>query len=91
MTPVGYIERRTGERVKESVMGDRALRFAYETLLGRTLWPVLFGSRLVSGFLGRRYDSPRSKPDIAKLASVPGWNGRICQARKNPPLPTVTV
>ena len=72
MTPVEYIERRTGERVKESVMGDRALRFAYETLLGRTLWPVLFGSRLVSDFLGRRYDSPRSKPDIAKLASVPG-------------------
>ena len=72
MTPVEYIERRTGERVKESVMGDRALRFAYETLLGRTLWPVLFGSRLVSDFLGRRYDSPRSKPDIAKLASIPG-------------------
>ena len=53
-------------------MGDGALRFAYETLLGRTLWPVLFGSRLVSALMGRRYDSPRSRKDIPKLASIPG-------------------
>ena len=42
MAPIEYIDRSTGERVVESVMGDGALRFAYETLLGRTLWPVLF-------------------------------------------------
>ena len=72
MKPVEYVDRRTGGRVEESVMGDRALRFAYETLLGRTLWPVLFGSKFVSAVMGRRYDSPRSKPDIAKLASIPG-------------------
>jgi len=71
-TRVEYVDRRTGERVSESIMGDGALRFAYETLLGRTLWPVLFGSRLVSAFLGRRYDSPRSKKDIATLAAIPG-------------------
>ena len=70
--PVEFIDRRTGSRVVESVMGDRALRFAYETLLGRTLWPVLFGSRLVSSVLGRRYDSPRSRKDIRALASIPG-------------------
>lgn len=72
MTPVEYVDRRTGERVAESVLGGRALRFAYETLLGRTLWPVLFGSRLVSAIMGRRYDSPKSKRDIAKLVSIPG-------------------
>lgn len=72
MTPVEYVDRRTGERVAEAIMGDRALRFAYETLLGRTLWPVLFGSRLASALMGRRYDSPKSRADIAKLASVPG-------------------
>ena len=55
-------------------MGDKALRFAYETLLGRTLWPVLFGSKLVSALMGSRYDSPRSRKDIAKLASIPGCN-----------------
>lgn len=70
--PIVFVDRRTGEKVEESVMGDGALRFAYETLLGRTLWPVLFGSRLVSAFMGRRYDSPRSRKDIQKLASIPG-------------------
>ena len=70
--PVEYIERKSGERVKESVMGDGALRFAYETLLGRTLWPVLFGSRAISALMGLRYDSPRSKDAIASLASIPG-------------------
>ncbi len=70
--PVVFIDRATGEKTVESVMGDKALRFAYETLLGRTLWPVLFGSRAVSAFLGRRYDSPKSKKDIASLASIPG-------------------
>ena len=69
---VEFIDRRTGEKVAESVMGDKALRFAYETLLGRTLWPVLFGSRFVSALLGRKYDSPRSKKDISSLASIPG-------------------
>ena len=69
---VEFVDRRSGERVQESVMGEGALRFAYETLLGRTLWPVLFGSGIVSAVLGRRYDSPRSKRDIASLASIPG-------------------
>ena len=70
--PVEYVERATGRRVAESVMGDRALRFAYETLLGRTLWGVLFGSRRISAWMGRRYDSPRSKKAIASLAAIPG-------------------
>ena len=72
MHPVEYVDRRTGERVVESVMGDKALRFAYETLAGRTLWSVLFGSKFLSALMGRRYDSPKSKNDIRKLASIPG-------------------
>ena len=70
--PVEYVERASGKRVVESVMGDGALRFAYETLLGRTLWPVLFGSKLLSALLGRKYDSPKSKRDIRTLAAIPG-------------------
>lgn len=70
--PVEYIDRKSGEKVAESVMGDKALRFAYETLAGRTLWPVLFGSKLISSVMGRRYDSPESKKDILKLAAIPG-------------------
>ena len=72
MQQIEYVDRKTGARVVESVLGDRALRFAYETLLGRTLWPVLFGSKAVSAWLGRKYESPRSKADIPKLASIPG-------------------
>ena len=72
MAAIEYVDRASGRKVTESVMGDRALRFAYETLAGRTLWPVLFGSRLLSALMGRRYDSPKSKRDIVKLASIPG-------------------
>ena len=72
MQPIEYIDRRTGEKIAESVMGDKALRFAYETLAGRTLWPVLFGSKFLSALMGRKYDSPKSKKDIVKLASIPG-------------------
>ena len=72
MNPIRFVDRRTGETVTESVMGDGALKFAYNTLLGRTLWPVLFGSKAISAFLGRRYDSPKSKKDIATLVAIPG-------------------
>ena len=70
--PIEYVERASGKRIVESVMGDGALRFAYETLLGRTLWPVLFGSKLLSAWLGRKYDSPKSRKDIRTLAAIPG-------------------
>ena len=72
MKAVEYIDRGTGEKVTESVMGDGALRFAYETLLGRTLWPVLFGSKAISAIMGWHYDSPRSRKSIAALAAIPG-------------------
>ena len=72
MQPIEYIDRASGTKITESVMGDKALRFAYESLAGRTLWSVLFGSKLLSAWLGRKYDSPKSKRDIVKLASIPG-------------------
>lgn len=72
MQQIEYVDRSTGKRVAETVMGDGALRFAYETMLGRTLWPVLFGSRLVSSLMGRYYDSPRSRRAIRSLAELPG-------------------
>lgn len=72
MEAIEYIVRATGERKTESVMGDKALRFAYETLLGRTLWPVLFGSKAVSALMGLYYDSTLSKGAIKSLVSIPG-------------------
>ena len=68
------INRSTGELQKETVFGDAALRFIYETLLGRTLWGIAFHSAGLSEMLGRRYDSPASKKKIPALASTPGCN-----------------
>lgn len=72
MAPVEYVDRPTGQRVVESVMGDGALRFAYETALGHTLWTVLFGSKMISSIMGRYYDSRLSKKAIASLVAIPG-------------------
>lgn len=72
MMPVEFVDRPTGQRVVESVMGDGALRFAYETALGRTLWNVLFGSRIISALMGAYYDSRFSKKAIASLTAIPG-------------------
>ena len=69
---IKYLDRATGEVITESVMGDAALRFAYNTLLGRTLWPMLFGGKFISSLMGRYYDSPRSRKDIARLTAIPG-------------------
>lgn len=69
---ITVVDRRSGECFKECVFGDAVLKFVYETLLGRSLWGLLFNSCFLSSVLGRIYDSPRSKKSIAKLASVPG-------------------
>lgn len=69
---IKYLDRATGVIVTETVMGDRALRFAYNTLLGRSLWAVLFGGKMVSALMGRYYDSSASRRDIPKLAAIPG-------------------
>ena len=71
-SPIVFVDRATGREVVESVMGSGALSFAYETLLGRTLWPVLFGSRVVSALFGLYYDSRFSRKAIAALANIPG-------------------
>lgn len=66
------VDRKSGELFRESVMGDGALRFAYETLLGRTLWGVLFNTSRLSDLMGKYYDSPASRKKIASLISIPG-------------------
>lgn len=80
MGEIKYVDRASGEVITESVMGDKALRFAYETLLGRTLWPVLFGAKTISAWMGAKYDSPKSKGAIKSLASIPGC--RVEEAEK---------
>lgn len=63
-------------------MGNGALKFAYETLLGRTLWPVLFGSKAISALMGLYYDSRLSGKSIGQLAGIPGCTPE--EAEKSP-------
>lgn len=66
------IDRKTGNTFRESVMGDAALRFAYETLLGRSIWGILFNSSFLSDLMGKYYDSPASKKKINGLTAISG-------------------
>ena len=71
---IKYADRKSGEICTENVMGDAALKFAYNTLLGRSLWGLLFGSGLLSSLMGKYYDSPLSAKNIKSLISIPGLN-----------------
>ena len=71
-TTVKYIDRATGKLCIETVMGEKALNFAYNTLAGRTLWGMLFNSGFFSSLMGIYYDSPISKKSITSLLKIPG-------------------
>jgi phosphatidylserine decarboxylase len=55
-------------------MGDGALKFAYNTLMGRSLWGLLFNTGFLSGLMGWYYDSKLSKSSIKSLVNIPGLN-----------------
>lgn len=71
---IRYIERSSGNLCTESVMGNRALSFAYNTLLGRSLWGLLFNTGLLSRLMGSFYDSKFSHGCIKSLLNIPGLN-----------------
>lgn len=62
---IEYYDRRTGELCREKVMGDAAIRWAYQALSGKLFAHVLFGTSLPSHILGWYFDSPLSKSKIA--------------------------
>ena len=70
--PIKFIDRAAGKECTETVMGQGALNFAYNTLLGRCLWGMLFNTSFFSDLMGSYYDSPRSKKSIKKLLAIPG-------------------
>lgn len=70
--PITLIDRRSGKILTESVMGGGALHFAYDTLLGRSLWGLLFDTSLPSRLMGWFYDSRLSRSGIATLLKNPG-------------------
>ena len=69
---IQFIDRASGNLITETVMGDGALRFAYNTLLGSCLSGLLFNTSFLSGLLGKYYDSKLSRKAIKKLAAIPG-------------------
>lgn len=72
--PILLRNRRTGELQEEAVFGNKALRFFYESFLGRSFWGLLFHSSFLSALMGRYYDSALSKKNILALAATPGCN-----------------
>ena len=70
--PIQLIDRATGKCFTETVMGQGALNFAYNTLMGRCLWGMLFNTSFFSDLMGKYYDSPKSKKSIKKLLAIPG-------------------
>jgi len=55
-------------------MGNKALNFAYNTLLGRSLWGLLFNTGFLSRLMGWFYDSKLSHNSIKSLLAIPGLN-----------------
>lgn len=70
--PITLVNRETGETYYETVMGDGALRFAYETFLGHCFKGLLFNNSGLSRLMGWYYDSGLSRRQIPLLASIPG-------------------
>ena len=69
---IKLIDRESGKICTETVMGQGALKFAYETLMGRSLWGLLFNTALPSRLMGKYYDSEISRKKIRSLAFMPG-------------------
>ncbi len=67
---IEYYDRRTGHLCRETVMGDGAIRWAYQSLSGRLASRLLFDTALPSRILGWYFDSPLSKAKIAGTISA---------------------
>ncbi|MFA7172391.1 MAG: phosphatidylserine decarboxylase [Kiritimatiellia bacterium] len=74
MTPqtnrIEYFDRQTGALCRETVMGDAAVQWAYQSLSGKICAPLLFGASLPSRILGWYFNSLLSKPKIQKTITA---------------------
>ena len=71
-----YLDQENGKLQSEAIFGDRMLRFAYETALGRSWWNMLFSSGQPSRLIGLFYDSRYSRKSIVRLARTSGCRTR---------------
>ena len=61
---IEYYDRKTGKLCRETVMGDALIKWAYQTLSGRMLSGLFFGSSLLSRIIGKYFDSGISRKKI---------------------------
>ena len=59
--PVRFVNRRTGQTEEEKIYGEKALRWTYETGLGRVALHLLVSRRFFSRWYGRRMSRPASR------------------------------
>jgi len=61
-----YYDRYKGELCEEAVMGEGAIRWAYQTISGKIFSTFMFGNSILSRLLGLYFDSSLSKRQIKK-------------------------
>ena len=64
MDSIEYFDRQNGQLCRETVMGDAAIKWAYQTMSGQWCSQLLFGTSWLSRALGWYFDSPLSKGKI---------------------------
>ncbi|MBB6218790.1 phosphatidylserine decarboxylase [Anaerosolibacter carboniphilus] len=67
-----YIDRKTGEKRKEIVAGDRFLRWIYDTSIGSCLLETIVKKKIFSTIYGKMQDMPFSKRKIEGFISALG-------------------
>ncbi|MFW8592983.1 archaetidylserine decarboxylase [Cribrihabitans neustonicus] len=70
--PILVVDRETGETFEEAVLGEKWIRWAYQSASARPVEKLLFRSALVSRLMGAWFDSPLSKGKIAKVVAELG-------------------
>lgn len=65
--PILVVDRATGETFEEAVLGEKWIRWAYQSASARPIEKLLFRSALVSRLMGAWFDSRFSKPKIRSV------------------------
>lgn len=65
--PILIVDRETGETFEEVVLGEKYIRWAYQTKSARPIEKLLFGSSLISSAMGLWFDSPLSRGKIQSV------------------------
>ncbi|MDR1834284.1 MAG: phosphatidylserine decarboxylase [Fusobacteriaceae bacterium] len=79
---IRYVERKTGEILREKVPGEKWLRFLYHNPLGKLSLYALVRRKFLSDLYGKRMDAPASRKLILPFAESCGID--LSEAKKSP-------